>query len=508
MEKGRTLIKLLGIMFLGIIVLGCTPKKTANAVANTTVTEERTAEIISDAYFSVEYSNNPYADVMPFIIDDGGWFMLFRTIKPYKDLRFISIGFDDDFNFYEENVFTTIPDDLGKFVFQAYASEGIPNSGISLTDENGNRKYFYITLSGIDGSASLSEFQNTPPVVDGGDFTVEIMDVRGLGLELENAIKITAYNGSQQDVTIPSQIQGLPVTHIGEMAFGVKNLTSVIIPDSVISIGNGAFANNQLTSIIIPDSVIAIGYSAFYENQLTSVIIPDSLAEIGVEAFYGNRLTSVNIPNSGISLTDENGNSKYFYITLSGIDGSASLSEFQNTPPTVDGGDFTVEIMDVRGLGLELENGIKITAYIGNKQEVIIPSQIQGLYVTHIGESAFMGKNLTSVIIPNSVISIGYIAFYNNKLTSVVIPDSVISIGLRVFESNQLTSVIIGNSVTSIGGSAFANNKLTSVTIPESVTEIGRQAFAGNPLNGNVTIPDGIDIEIGYNAFGNVFDDS
>ncbi len=43
-------------------------------------------------------------------------------------------------------------------------------------------------------------------------------------------------------VIIPSEIDGLPVTSIGEWAFcGCSGLTSVTIPDSVTSIGEWAF---------------------------------------------------------------------------------------------------------------------------------------------------------------------------------------------------------------------------------------------------------------------------
>ena len=51
------------------------------------------------------------------------------------------------------------------------------------------------------------------------------------------------------------------------------------------------------------------------------------------------------------------------------------------------------------------------------------------------------------------------------------------SIGDDAFQGTQLTSVVIGNSVTSIGGEAFRDTRLTSVVIPDSVTIIGANAF-------------------------------
>ena len=102
-------------------------------------------------------------------------------------------------------------------------------------------------------------------------------------------IEIKGYNTSCGfDVVIPDMIGGKKVTSIGNSAFTSNQLTSVVIPDSVISIGEGAFQMNKLTSLNIPDSVTSIGGIAFSNNQLTSVVIPDSVISIGEGAFYGN----------------------------------------------------------------------------------------------------------------------------------------------------------------------------------------------------------------------------
>ena len=145
--------------------------------------------------------------------------------------------------------------------------------------------------------------------------------------------------------------------------------------------------------------------------------------------------------------------------------------------------DFTYE---------KLDNGTwEITDYVGTSKSVNIPSKIDGIAVTSIGNSAFWNNALTSVSIPNSVTSIGYSAFNSNALTSVSIPNSVTSIGSYAFAANALTSVSIPNSVTSIGDHAFAYNALTSVSIPNSVTSIGVGAFYENALT-SVSIPSSV----------------
>lgn len=143
-------------------------------------------------------------------------------------------------------------------------------------------------------------------------------------------------------------------------------------------------------------------------------------------------------------------------------------------------------------------NGVlMISKYLGNKKAVKIPPNIKNLAVTGIAGSAFKEKQLSSVIIPDSVIWIGWYAFDNNQLTSITIPDSVKLVG--GFSNNRLTSITIPNSVTEIGWYAFSNNRLTSVTIPNSVTWIGAGAFSGNQLT-SITIPNSVK-DIWYEAF-------
>jgi hypothetical protein len=115
-------------------------------------------------------------------------------------------------------------------------------------------------------------------------------------------ITITKYEGIGGSVSIPSRINGLPVTTIGTNAFLGCNLTNITIPSSVTSIGKWAFANcTNLTSVMIPSSVTSIGVEAFAKcERLTSVMFPtNSATTIGNYAFAECiGLTSLTIPKN------------------------------------------------------------------------------------------------------------------------------------------------------------------------------------------------------------------
>ena len=109
--------------------------------------------------------------------------------------------------------------------------------------------------------------------------------------------------------------------------------------------------------------------------------------------------------------------------------------------------------------------------------DVTIPASINGIDVKAIGDHAFAGQILSSV----------------------VIPDSVESIGQSAFSNTQLESVDLGSKVKTIALSAFARNDLTVVELPASLTTLGADAFAYNPLT-NVSV-DGTDLDVPTSAF-------
>lgn len=67
-----------------------------------------------------------------------------------------------------------------------------------------------------------------------GDYEYTVLD--------DGTVEITKYNGTATELVIPSEIDSMSVTSIGDSAFEENGtITNITIPDSVTTIGNYAF---------------------------------------------------------------------------------------------------------------------------------------------------------------------------------------------------------------------------------------------------------------------------
>lgn len=300
-----------------------------------------------------------------------------------------------------------------------------------------------------------------------------------------------------------------------------------------------AIPDNYQGAITIPDSVDydgftyvvnAIGEYSFDDDNngidLTEVTIPATIESIGDWAFYSSNptLTRVNSfakepPTIGTSVFNINSYPKLF-VTLGSLEAyCADDSWTANNYPDNVGYFYNEDMRSEMTLTQDIGKGIHMRFGITSKNTAMtfgdeydypveedyeevsasIPSTItynDKVYaVTEIGKESFSGcEELTSVLLPEGIISIGKEAFaFCQKLSSVSFQEGLKSIGESAFEGCEgLTSITLSKDLVTISDNAFsACSNLSSVSLPKSLRGIGNMAFIGCPLT-SITLPDSL----------------
>lgn len=323
---------------------------------------------------------------------------------------------------------------------------------------------------GHDGGSAATPVPTATPV------PVECAE--GSYILLEDGTAMITYAVAEEcgSWTVPAQMDGHPVTGLGDMAVHHGWLKNVVVPAE------------YLTWLDDENKNIARQYQYYFCGSPfcwgLDVVIPDEVTCFNGEPFDHYNLVTVSPDHPTLALID--------HVLYSKAD-----KTLLHCPVMLPTGELLRDLV--------IPHGIRtIGAYsCCSVESVQIPDT-----VTSIGEGAFAGSGLTSVVIPDSVTNLGVPGASHTNIQyrtfeEVDFPKPVETVAVNgVFSNNRsLTSVTLGSGLKAIPANTFSGcYSLPSITIPEGVTSIGEQAFADCSSLSSVVLPASV-ADIADNAF-------
>lgn len=304
----------------------------------------------------------------------------------------------------------------------------------------------------------MAALLKTTPELPASDFIYELSD-DGSG------VKIAQYKGQPLVCRIPEKIDGMPVVEISGGAFyKTKGLTTVIMPDTIVTIGSQLFASfNNLETVKLSSSLKTIPSSAFFNcKSLKKLTIPNSVTEIEGYAFRGSGLETIYIPDS-VTEIGENA-----------FEGCSALQSVRLSP-------------SMKRISRRMFASCKSLSTLD------IPRGI-----TEIKDYAFPGcSSLSSFTIPDSVTKLSEYAFASSGLVSIEIPDSVTEFKCSFIQCDYLTTLRLPNTLTRIENGLFYRNNykpknLQSVNLPASLKSMASYGFYKLENLTELIIPDSL----------------
>lgn len=356
-------------------------------------------------------------------------------------------------------------------------------------------------------------------------------DVLGDTLVVQEGTRII----NRQSLTRQSRVKAIffpeSVESIGVEAFyHCQNLDSISFPNNLRVISPYAFAECvKLESITLPFGLSYIGNGAFdrcdnLTNITTQAIYPPYLAE---DAFPSTVYTNVvlYVPKESIN-SYKNADGWKQFSNIEAIGGNAV--DF-----IVDGIRYEV-LDDTSVVVMPLGDPILISGNPRYSGDISIPAKVTYNEVEYrvvgIGDRAFyycsslnsvtisegieyisayalsFCSDLTSISIPNSVISVDKGAF-NGTTWYENLPDGVVYIGRVAYTykykgtMSQDTCIVLKEGTVSITDGAFERcSNLVSIELPSTLNNIGMLAFSGCIKLDSISIPESVK-RIGLYAF-------
>ena len=391
-------------------------------------------------------------------------------------------------------------------------------TGVVAVEEAGNYRYGILTSGGIailkylgeETTVDLTELDlgDEITIIGGGAFAGSAVQTVKLPQTL-TAIQAEAFADSALTaVSIPANVtfigrQAFANTNIATLTFaagsklsvveqcafeGTKNLTTVTLPASVTTLGTGVFRQSGLTGVTFAEGIriTEVPQQAFADTKLTEVTLPDSVTLVNHNAFNnvqtlkkvtfgkneGIRLMSNAFYHTGLESLHIPANvtyiGEYCFVALT------NLKEF-----TVDANNPNYKAVD--GLLLNKSGRKLIAVPAGRTGSLTVPAGVE-----EIGFGAFEKSQLSQILFRDdaNILTFGYRAFFEaNKITTITIPQSVVSIDYYAFAyCENLQQVVFAQDSRLKGiyeGAFLGCINLQDITVPRSIVEISDFAFFG-----------------------------
>lgn len=122
----------------------------------------------------------------------------------------------------------------------------------------------------------------------------------------ENSYAVTGYKGSEENIVIPAEFLGKPVTILFDKLFaGHPEIKSVVIPDTVTDLGEFLFDGClSLRHIDLPSALLYLWGYTFARCGIEEIVLPDKLKRIPPYAFKECRKLKRVVCGSGLVKID------------------------------------------------------------------------------------------------------------------------------------------------------------------------------------------------------------
>ena len=295
----------------------------------------------------------------------------------------------------------------------------------------------------------------------------------------------SSYTG---DIVIPATVEYNGVTYnvtsIKESAFRYSTITSVTFSEGLKSIGDYAFqCCRNLTTVELPNSVVTLGQQAFAgasgkRMKITTFRFGTGITTCDKFLYYSNNSSSfiidVYVPTYIVPYTGQypveghaNNNIHVYPSMVADFEANSNWARYNII------GDLP-EVY-VNGICYDLDE-TNHTATVINRGKLVPTSSVPSFYTGDITIPATIEYGGVTY----NVNAVGQDAFRYSTITSVTFSEGMQTIGTRAFGNcASLTTVELPNSVTETGFDAFAHSGVTTITFGSGISKVNQGCCYG-----------------------------